>query len=83
VADYSLRVDVVLAKRLDEVGPEDRGVVRTEVVGEEVHEAGEEVGGQVSKDRQDGCEPQVPEVGHPPVNLNGYQDYEQCKTQDA
>ncbi len=31
VADYPFRVDVVLAERLDEVGPEDRGVVRTEV----------------------------------------------------
>src|SRR5215212_8572260 len=77
VADDPLRVYVVLAKRFDEVGPEDGGVVRPEVVGEKMHEPGEEVGDEVGQDQQDRQEPQITEAEDTPVDLHGYQQREQ------
>src|SRR5687768_11597762 len=73
VADDPRRVDVVLAKRLDEVRPEDRGLVRTEVVGEEVYEPREEVSSQICQYHQYRRKPQIAKFDHSPVDVYSYQ----------
>jgi hypothetical protein len=72
VADDPVRVYVVLPEGFNEVGPEDRRVIRTEVVGEEVHEPGEEVSDQVSQEGQDRHELQLAEAEHPLVDIHTY-----------
>jgi hypothetical protein len=74
---------VVLAEGFDEVGPDDRGVIRTEVVGQEVYEPGEEVSDQVGQDSQNRRKPQVAEVDLPLVDIHAYQQQKQYKTQNA
>jgi len=73
----TIPVGVVLAEGLDEVGTDDRGVVRTEVVREAVCEPGEEVGGQVTQNSEDRHEPQVAEAEDPLVDVHGYQRQKQ------
>ncbi len=73
----------MLPKGFDEVGPDDRHVVRTEVVGEEVHEPGEEVSGQVSEDSQDRHKPQIAELDRPLEEIHAYTQGEQGETQNA
>lgn len=79
VACDPLRVNVVVPERLDKVGAEDRGLLRAEVVGQEMDEPRGEVGG--SGDGRQGL--RVTEVGRTEVDLVPHQGREHEEGPDA